>query len=398
MIGYDPQLCALCGETERTVVVFRPGRSLTSDSRIVDLDLNKIECSRCGLVRSGLAFEPEQLAAHYAHDYTLAAAAERAEPVFAVGDRLIERSRVVSDWIEDAVGQARADEPRTILEIGCGEGSLLARLAERWPKAEVRGFDLSPAAVETAARRGLTALVGEARDATGTHDLIVSFAVLEHVPSPGRFLAALRERLSEGGILVIAQPAQDVPSSDLFFVDHLWHFGAEHVRSFAASAGLKTVVQLSGHRLMPSFSLHVLTADEAGRPPLVEYVATRAREAADEWVRVFGSIDAFLDGPARDAPLAVWGLGQTFDLFRTYSALGVKRISAGIDDNPRRYEGAPYPVGPLEEASIPAGAAILLTFAPPAPVRERLRLRHLRYFAPLARDEAADNAEAILSR
>jgi hypothetical protein len=52
-------------------------------------------------------------------------------------------------------------------------------------------------------------------------DLIWSIAVLEHVASPSRF--------SRRGTLVLAVPTQDVPSTDLLFIDHLWHFHTPHM-------------------------------------------------------------------------------------------------------------------------------------------------------------------------
>ena len=81
-------------------------------------------------------------------------------------------------------------EPRTIVEIGCGDGSLLAELSRI---AAVDGFELSANAVAQARARGVARRV-EAFD--GVHvpapadeyDLAVLSHVIEHVPDPGPIL------------------------------------------------------------------------------------------------------------------------------------------------------------------------------------------------------------------
>jgi len=51
----------------------------------------------------------------------------------------------------DLVARVGADAPVRVVDLGCGPGQLTARLAERWPDAEVLGLDSSPAMVERAA-------------------------------------------------------------------------------------------------------------------------------------------------------------------------------------------------------------------------------------------------------
>jgi trans-aconitate methyltransferase len=95
-------------------------------------------------------------------------------------------------------------------------------MADRWPAAQARGLELSPGAAQAARRRGLSVDVGGFDALTGRHDLVYAVAVLEHLPSPRAFFARAAAALSDHGVLVVTQPAQDRPSSDVFFVDHLW--------------------------------------------------------------------------------------------------------------------------------------------------------------------------------
>src|SRR3954465_3960093 len=44
----------------------------------------------------------------------------------------------------DLVGRIGASDPRRVVDLGCGPGTLTALLASRWPAAEVVGIDSSP--------------------------------------------------------------------------------------------------------------------------------------------------------------------------------------------------------------------------------------------------------------
>lgn len=91
---------------------------------------------------------------------------------------------------------------REVLEVGCGTGLILARLAEVASRAV--GVDLSPGMLAHARARGLD--VTEA-DATAlpfpdaSFDAAVSFKVLAHIPDIGRALSEMARVVRPGGIV-----------------------------------------------------------------------------------------------------------------------------------------------------------------------------------------------------
>lgn len=100
-----------------------------------------------------------------------------------------------------------------VLDIGCGTGYLLEHLAEL--NFSGIGVDLSPESVEVAQARlteidaadRLQAQVGSAYDPPdGPFDLVTITDVLEHLEDPRRCLAAARERLAPGGLVVVSTP------------------------------------------------------------------------------------------------------------------------------------------------------------------------------------------------
>lgn len=88
--------------------------------------------------------------------------------------------------------------PRSIVEVGCGAGGVLAALARELPNARMLGFDIAPAAARFWARHELANVEFRVADFleedTGRYDLILVLDVVEHVADPHAFLAGLRER------------------------------------------------------------------------------------------------------------------------------------------------------------------------------------------------------------
>ncbi len=91
-----------------------------------------------------------------------------------------------------------------VLEVGCGTGLILERIA---PSArQARGIDLSPGMLAAARRRGLDVLEGSATDlpfADGAFDVVYSFKVLAHVPDIRRAVSEVSRVLTPGGTAIL---------------------------------------------------------------------------------------------------------------------------------------------------------------------------------------------------
>jgi 2-polyprenyl-3-methyl-5-hydroxy-6-metoxy-1,4-benzoquinol methylase len=107
--------------------------------------------------------------------------------------------------LEELFGRAA---PRSVLDVGCGEGVLTQRWAEQLGSGRVVGIDLADGKLrsEWAARRreNLEFLAMAAEDlpfADGEFELAAAIEVLEHVPDPERTLAEM-SRVVSGHLLV----------------------------------------------------------------------------------------------------------------------------------------------------------------------------------------------------
>ena len=102
---------------------------------------------------------------------------------------------------------SRAD-PRSVLDVGCGEGVLTHELAERLGERRIVGIDLDDPKLrsqwEHRHRPNLEYRVGDATElpfADGEFDLAAAIEVLEHVPDPEATVAEMA-RVAERHLLV----------------------------------------------------------------------------------------------------------------------------------------------------------------------------------------------------
>ena len=110
----------------------------------------------------------------------------------------------------DLLGRVRAEAPREVVDMGCGEGTMTAALAERWPDAHVTGVDSSREmlAKATPVPGRLDFAVGDVQDwqPPGPVDVVVSNAVLHWLPGHETLIDRWAGWLSPGGWLAVQVP------------------------------------------------------------------------------------------------------------------------------------------------------------------------------------------------
>jgi 2-polyprenyl-3-methyl-5-hydroxy-6-metoxy-1,4-benzoquinol methylase len=102
-----------------------------------------------------------------------------------------------------------------ILDIGCGEGHITAKIAETFPNAEVCGLDYSISAVAKAVERygnkGIDFIAANALDLPyfpNQFDFVVCNNIWEHVPDPLTLLSGLMRVTTDSSFLLISTPSR----------------------------------------------------------------------------------------------------------------------------------------------------------------------------------------------
>lgn len=144
---------------------------------------------------------------------------------------------------------------RTVAEIGCGDGALLAELSARGFGGSLSGFEISEAALELARARAvprverLALFDGSALPAAdGEFELGVLSHVLEHVLDP---LPLLREAARVCSALIVEVPLERNASgvrsgkrSESEAIGHLSALDRAAVRQLVSDAGLRVAAEL----------------------------------------------------------------------------------------------------------------------------------------------------------
>ena len=146
------------------------------------------------------------------------------------------------------------EPPRTVAEVGCGDGVLLTLLARRGVGERLHGFEISERAVRIAAGRPEIERV-ERFDGIAlpvpdrAYDLGVLSHVLEHVPEPAPLLAEVARACRAVAIEVpleanrsASRPAAEAARRE---IGHLHRFSRSAVRRLVGSAGLRIEAELT---------------------------------------------------------------------------------------------------------------------------------------------------------
>ena len=191
--------CALCGSFEDYVVVHKQNFEPTSCTeetfsarRIPDrIHYQIVKCRRDGLIRSKPVLEESDLADLYA------------KSKFTYHD---ESDHLAKTYLE-ALTPVLSRLPKTskVLEIGCGNGFLLARL-QSMGYTNVFGIEPSFDAIEKAdgavKERIVTGMLRDGIFEPGTFDLILFFQTFDHINNPNDFLKICHSLLAPGGTIL----------------------------------------------------------------------------------------------------------------------------------------------------------------------------------------------------
>jgi SAM-dependent methyltransferase len=143
-----------------------------------------------------------------------------------------------------------APDCRSFLEVGCGTGFVLRRIAEDFPQASITAVEYYEAALPFASGRCPRATISQA-DITnlsfdGEFDVVGCFDVLEHIPDDVEALRNLKKVLKPGGLLLVSVPQHMwLWSEQDEYARHQRRYTRKELADKASAVGLKPVFATS---------------------------------------------------------------------------------------------------------------------------------------------------------
>ncbi len=149
-------------------------------------------------------------------------------------------------WKKNLVLRSLSYRPKTVLDVGCGDGSFLVQ----FKSPDVLGVEVSKEIQKELNNKGLKT-VPSLNEVSGSFDVISCWHSLEHINDPLSALRKMRSCVSADGLLFVAIPnfksfdaqyykdywaGYDVPR-------HLWHFSSYGMISLAAKAGFELKIR-----------------------------------------------------------------------------------------------------------------------------------------------------------
>lgn len=94
-----------------------------------------------------------------------------------------------------------------VLDVGCGRGGLLEYLRDK-KNCRVVGIDISDNAIQICSEKGINVMKCDldVDEISGTYDVIILSAVVEHLIEPLPILTKLRNNLNKNGCIIVGVP------------------------------------------------------------------------------------------------------------------------------------------------------------------------------------------------
>jgi 2-polyprenyl-3-methyl-5-hydroxy-6-metoxy-1,4-benzoquinol methylase len=199
--------------------------------------------------------------------------------------------------IEARVARRLGGDGGRLLDVGCGPGHLLERLARRFPNAELCGCDVSSISLAMARARGsaydLFQLDLLAEEFTGwyhlgRYDVVVCSEVIEHLPDDLLALQRLRWLLGDEGQLIVTVPGGKRSRFDER-IGHQRHYTRRTLATLLVEAHLTPLEIIEwGFPFHNAYRTAVRTASRLAFPPEPASEANGVQQSWTEFAELHG--------------------------------------------------------------------------------------------------------------
>jgi SAM-dependent methyltransferase len=150
------------------------------------------------------------------------------------------------EWLDQLAKQHVSG--RTILDVGCGDGTFLSTLSSEWCK---RGVEPSVSGAHLARQRNLEVQCGTLDTTADPYevDLISALDVIEHVVDPNNFVKSLKRHLRKGGVVLLLTGDADAYTARIAGPQWSYLRWCGHISVFSQS-GLRRLLESHGFEVI----------------------------------------------------------------------------------------------------------------------------------------------------
>lgn len=214
--------CDLCGRDRYRVRYRKPDNWLRGSL----FEFPVVECDYCGLVYVSPRPDMDSMSAFYPEGYHDQRNNEDS----------VRRYQVQQSMLPNLNG-------KKILDIGCAKGDFLSFLLQNGPEFEAHGTDAFSSEVKDSRIQFVRGDFSQSGYADDYFDLVMSWAVFEHIHNPTAYFAEAARVMRPGGTLVIlVTNANSFYGKSGYLEDvprHTYHYSPRTLAAFAEKVGLR---------------------------------------------------------------------------------------------------------------------------------------------------------------
>ena len=318
MIRSDAKtICGCCGAKTRRRVLGAADSRLeavaTSDAAYLrDVRVERTLCMNCGALE--VVYDPkEALATHFAQQYDVGAAVQNN---LVVRDGAVARKKTLIDAKLESWIARRECDIADVLEIACGQGELISRLAEEHQNWICTGIDPTPDLLTCdTPRAGLPRLIQgffSPDQFTGENfDLVIAHGFLNRSPTV-KELSAIRSLCRDGALVSFELLYLDTSPHCPAIWDHSYMFTRANFARWMEARGFRILEEQDN-----ASSWHVLAEAAPARQPNlltvengIESTATLYESWSGWWAQAVARATAEMRAVRDQEPVYLFGAGM----------------------------------------------------------------------------------------
>ena len=219
--------------------LFSEFRTITSDVKPWRRGLNIAICKDCGFPQAEVTTEWQKSANEIYSDYASYYQTSDNDQTVFIDGAASGRGEL---FVDSVIKTCQTRTGGSVLDFGCGAGTLLWSFSKLRSDFNLFGFDLDDRELNKLSQiPNFKKLIVGKLDQNLKFDLISMSHSLEHLTSPFQTMKLLSTMLNENGHLVIAVPDCSKDPFKLLIADHCSHFSVPTLSLFLERAGFEVV-------------------------------------------------------------------------------------------------------------------------------------------------------------